>query len=368
MTENRNICKFSAGVWHEEKYGPPLSGLTKTTMPQGASMDPEVSAPNTRKYLMEFPFTDLYVRIDADGAPSRYRPDITRIPAEKYVHGNFEVPMEYDGNMAEIRAAVLEKQTDEGTITYQGMRMRFVSMTTEGETWAALRAVPLDIPDFDSLGLEPEFVKKIKSLANKKGLIIVGGKTGEGKTTTCVSFLKYFLDRHGGLLFTCEDPPEYSIHGALSEKAFCIQYEIRNNEDWVTGAKAAMRSRPDYILFGEIRTPEAAELLLKAATSGHLVVATIHAGNVADSISALMQLAENKVGKVAREIVGDRLLAAFHQSLTANGPNVQAIIPGTSDDNEKKTIREIIKNGELSGLGHSTQLYRAVGKRRPKQR
>jgi twitching motility protein PilT len=241
------------------------------------------------------------------------------------------------------------------------MRMRFETTVSEGEAWAALRGVPLDVPSFDSLGLNPDFVNKMKSLGKKKGLILVGGRTGDGKTTTCVSLLKHFLDTQGGLLYTLEDPPEWALHGTVNDKAFCLQFKIETNDDWAIGAKKAMRSRPDYILFGEIRTPEAAENLLKTLTSGHLVVATIHAGQVADTIAALMQLAEHKLGMVARVSLADRLLAAVHQTMTADGPDIKCVIPGDAKmrDTERQQIIETIKKGEYDNLAKGADPYPA---------
>jgi twitching motility protein PilT len=312
-------------------------------------------------FLSNFPFTDLVVRLDAEGVPSRFRPDITRIPPRYYRSGNFEVPLKYEGHMSEIRAMINALGTDEGTITFQGMRLRFETTVSEDESWAALRGAPLDVPPIDTLGLNPDFVKIMKSLGKKKGLIIVGGSTGDGKTTTCVSLLKHYLDVHGGLLYTLEDPPEWALHGTVNEKAFCLQYRIDSNEDWAIGTKKAMRSRPDYILFGEIRTPEAAESLLKTLTSGHLVVATIHAGQVSDTIAALMQLAEHKLGLVARASLADRLLAAVHQTMTADGPSIKCVAPGNSAMKEvdRQQIVETIKKGEYDNLAKGVEVYAA---------
>jgi Tfp pilus assembly pilus retraction ATPase PilT len=320
----------------------------------------------TEVYLNNFPFTDLYVRLDAAGVPSRFRPDITRI--RRFTEGNFEVPEKYEEHMNAIRELLNHALIDEGTITYQGLRMRYVKFSSEGEEWASLRSIPLDVPEFDKLGLHPDFVRKMKSMAKKRGLIIVGGKTGDGKTTSCVSLLKNYLDRHGGFLFTIEDPPEYAIQGSVSEKAFCLQYEIKDNDDWAKAAKTAMRSRPDYILFGEIRTPEAAENLLKTLTSGHLVVATIHAGEVSDTIAALMQLAEHKLGKVARDSLADRLLAAVHQTMTPDGPEIKCILPGSSSigTSERQQITDMIKNGNIDNIAKAVESYPAVRSRAAK--
>jgi Tfp pilus assembly pilus retraction ATPase PilT len=242
------------------------------------------------------------------------------------------------------------------------MRMRFVKIVGEGETWASLRAVPLDVPEFSKIGLHPEFTRMMRSLAKKKGLIIVGGSTGDGKTTTCVSLLIHYLKQHGGLLFTLEDPPEWAIHGTVAENAFCLQHKIEDNEDWNQAAKSAMRSRPDYILFGEIRTPEAAENLIKTLTSGHLVVATIHAGQVSDTIAALMQLAEHKLGKVARENLADRLLAAIHQTLTSDGPRIECVVPVTKSDSERQQLIDTIKGGTYTNISKAVKVFEPARK------
>lgn len=324
--------------------------------------DTIVEARPNEVYLNNFPFTDLLVRLDMEGVPSRFRPDITRIPKDKFQEGIFEVPARYEEHMNAIRDLVNQEGDEEGSITYQGMRLRYANTMSDGELWSALRGMPLEVPEFDKLGLHPQFVQKMKSLAKKKGLIIVGGKTGDGKTTSCVSLLKYFLDKHGGLLFTLEEPVEWALHGSVNERAFCLQAKIEDNDGWTKAAKAAMRSRPDYILFGEIRTPEAAENLLKTLTSGHLVVATIHAGQVSDTISALMQLAEHKLGKVARDSLADRLLAAVHQTMTADGPDIRCILPGsgTLNEIERAQMIETIKTGNVENLAKAVEVYPAA--------
>ena len=120
-----------------------------------------------------------------------------------------------------------------------------------------------------------------------------------------------------------------------------------------------MLSRPDSILFGEMRTPEAAENLLTTLTSGHLVVATIHAGQVSDTIAALMQLAEHKLGRVARDSLADRLLAAVHQTMTADGPDIKCIMPGDPNMNEteRQQIIDAIKEGRYDNLAKSAEPF-----------
>lgn len=314
------------------------------------------AARDAAREITELPFTDLYVRLDDPTVPARFRPD----PVRTKHSGNLSVPPAFAGDVQDIRQMLAEETVNEGTLTYKGLRLRFARfLAAEGEHWAAIRAVPLDLPDIDSLGMAPEFVRQLKGWGSRKGLILVGGKTGDGKTTTCVAAIRYYLERLGGLAYTCEDPIEYQMQGAIAERGFCLQYEVVDDGDWNPAIKRAMRTRPDYIFVGEVRTPEAAEHLLKASTSGHLVISTIHAGSVSDTISAILHLAENKLGPVARHIIADRLVAAIHQTLTKNGPRIECVAPSPSDPNDQAVI--VIKNGDISKLSNQVRTYQPGG-------
>lgn len=311
-----------------------------------------------QKEITSLPFTDLYLRLDDDTVPARYRPD----PVKVDISGNLIVPSAYSGDVGQIRGMLNGETSPEGTLTYKGLRLRYARfLAAEGEWWGALRAVPLDLPSIDNLGLHPEFVRMMKGWGSRKGLILVGGKTGDGKTTTCVAALRDYLERIGGLAYTCEDPIEYQMQGAVSEKGFCLQYEVVGDEDWNPAIKRAMRTRPDYIFVGEIRTPEAAEHLLKAAVSGHLVISTIHAGSVSDTISAILHLAENKLGPVARQIIADRLVAAIHQTLTKNGPKIECVAP---TDKANDLTAQVIKTGDISNISNQVRSWEPSGARK----
>jgi len=310
------------------------------------------SANEGGKEITDLPFTDLYVRLDEGNVLARFRPD----PLRSRYAGNFSVPAAFAGDVKEIRDTLVGEMVNEGTITYKGLRLRYAKfLAAEGEKWAAVRAVPLDLPDIDALGLDPTFARMLKGWGSRKGLIIVGGKTGDGKTTTCVAAIRHYLERLGGLAYTCEDPIEYQMQGAISEKGFCLQYEVVDDRDWNPAIKRAMRTRPDYIFVGEVRTAEAAEGLLKAAVSGHLVISTIHAGSVSDTISAILNLAENKLGPVARQIIADRLVAAVHQTLTRDGPRIECVAPTAGDPNDQAV--SVIKSGDIANLSNQVKRY-----------
>ncbi len=161
-------------------------------------------------------------------------------------------------------------------------------------THYSIRRMPKRTPDFMKLGFPDELSKYLVSLNRSPGLLLWGGATGSGKTTAISCLTKKFLEREGGFCYTIEDPPEMPLDGVYQSRrgglALCKQTEPPNN-DWGEALKSALRSRPRYILVGEIRTPETATQVLRAATSGHLVLSTIHANSVEDAINSLVKYA-----------------------------------------------------------------------------
>lgn len=319
-----------------------------------------------QKKIIELPFTDLYIKLDDEEdsdykTPARYRPDYVKLKnlnVKDIKIGNYSVPDEYSEDLENIKNKIREEARDEGAISYLNLRMRFVKFIADSENWAALRAVPLDIPSFEALKMNAGLVNIMKDWSRKKGLIVVGGSTGAGKTTTCISLIKDFLETRGGFAYTIEDPVEYQLQGVVGERGFCLQVEVSDDKSFLEASKKAMRSRPDYILFGELRTPRAAEYLLKAATSGHLVITTIHAGDCADIVSSLMQLASaSDLGEMgAKKIIADKLIAVMHQQLSAVGPLINMIqLPV---DRQNDVVYNAISKGELANLNKNAQPYK----------
>lgn len=182
------------------------------------------------------------------------------------------------------------------------------------------RKMPTSIPDIHSLGLPENILKEVLTLGNKAGLILMGGPTGMGKTTTASCLLKSFLETQGGFAYTVEDPPEMPLDGLYYAKngalGLCKQSPVEN-ERWGDGLKSALRSRPRYILVGEIRTPETASQCLRAATSGHLVISTIHASSVEDTLTAIIKyaIAAGLQEVLAADLLARSILVSLHQKL-----------------------------------------------------
>ena len=202
------------------------------------------------------------------------------------------------------------------------------TVALEGEQYCA-RKMPTSIPDLEKLGLPSGIYRQLLSLANKSGLILIAGATGTGKSTTISALIKKYLQLEGGYAFTIEDPIEMPLDGIYKtvngDLGLCKQTTPPNGK-WEEGIKSALRSKPRYIYLGEIRSPESAEELLRAATSGHLVFSTIHANNVSDGVNALAKYAASSgiSEELSYELMANGLLACVHQNLVGSPKRLKA--------------------------------------------
>jgi twitching motility protein PilT len=293
-----------------------------------------------------FAFSDLLVRLDDPTVPARFSPEAT---SRHGGEGNFVVKPHFMPFVGQIRSRISDDfNRAKGIVQLLGRRFRYNIINADGgETWAAVRCLPLDLPLIDRLGIDPELVGILKGLKRRKGLVLVSGSTGDGKTTTVVGLLHHLLNEEGGFLFTCEDPPEFAMQGALGN-GFVLQTEVGPAKaTWADALETAMRSNPRWLMFGEIRSSEAAEALLQA--SGHFTIATTHASSVSDAIAATMQKAGSRLGESAKGKLADGLVAVLHQTLTPRGPRIELLMP-ESETNSDDPVRRMIRSGEYSKL------------------
>lgn len=182
------------------------------------------------------------------------------------------------------------------------------------------RRMPRKTPDVARLGLPENLTNHLISLNRESGLLLWGGPTGAGKTTSISCLLRKYMEREGGFAYTIEDPPELPLDGIYPSKrgglGLCKQTEPINN-DWGESLKSVLRCRPRYILVGEIRTPECASQILRAATSGHLVLSTIHANSVEDALNSVIKYATagGLNEELAADLLGRGILGVVHQKL-----------------------------------------------------
>ncbi len=164
-------------------------------------------------------------------------------------------------------------------------RFRANVFRQRGSHCAVLRVLAQKIPTIDELGLPSVF----KELALKpRGLILVTGPTGSGKSTTLASMIDYINNNKRGHILTLEDPIEY-----LHRHNRCIVNQREVGEDsfsFATGLRAALREDPDVLLVGEMRDLETVSIAVSAAETGHLVLSTLHTVNAAQTVDRIIDM------------------------------------------------------------------------------
>jgi len=285
------------------------------------------------KKLKDMVFCDLYLSIDREDA--RYRKDRTSIINTL----NF-VPPEYKADLQRLRENLALSLQQDFSIDFDGVRYRVARLVEVQGTWFVLSRGVTTIPKLESLGLDAGVVQQLQSIGRSSGLILIAGATGAGKTTTSSALLRDYLERYGDLAVTIEDPPELPLSGDYAEgKGHCFQISVEEDE-WELALKAALRYRPRYMFVGELRMPGAAFQVLRAAVSGHLVIATMHAGSIEQAIEGLVTMAAERAGGIANILVADGLAAVIHQKLVLQ-LQATALFAGQSlGDPVRNLIRE----------------------------
>jgi twitching motility protein PilT len=175
---------------------------------------------------------------------------------------------------------------------------------------AVIRILPVEIPTPEKLGIPESLMQQIEV---PKGLILVTGTTGSGKSTTLASMIQYLNQKFPLHILTLEDPIEYIYQ---SEQALIQQREIGQNcESYSQALKYALRQDPDVILVGELRDLETISLALTAAETGHLVFATLHTRTAAASIDRMVESFPVNQQAMARLLLSESLKAVVSQVL-----------------------------------------------------
>lgn len=175
---------------------------------------------------------------------------------------------------------------------------------------AAFRSINTTPPSFEDLGLK-EVVKKI--CEKPRGLILVTGPTGSGKTTTLAAMIDYINSTRADHILTVEDPIEF-IH--TSKKGIVHQRELgQDTRSFANALKSALREDPDIILLGEMRDLETISLALTAAETGHLVFGTLHTSNAASTVDRIVDVYPEGQQTQIRIQLASSLVAVLSQTL-----------------------------------------------------
>jgi len=172
------------------------------------------------------------------------------------------------------------------------------------------RIIPVEVPDIDSLGV-PEILKIFAD--KQKGLVLVTGPTGSGKSTTLAAMINYINKRKKAHIITIEDPVEF-VHKPILSKITQRELHV-STKSFANALRAALREDPDIILVGEMRDLETIELAITAAETGHLVFGTVHTSSAANTIDRIIDaFPADKHAQVRISLV-EGLIAIVAQSL-----------------------------------------------------
>jgi twitching motility protein PilT len=219
------------------------------------------------------------------------------------------------------------------------------------------RHIPTKIPDFNGLNLPPT-LRKICD--ERRGLVLVTGTTGSGKSTTLASMLEYINQTKSCHILTIEDPIEFVLS---SKKCVISQREIGESTDsFPTALRAALRQDPDIILIGEMRDVETIETALHAAETGHLVMSTMHTLDTTETVNRMVSVfpphyqkeIRNLVSTVLRWVVSQRLLERADGKGRVPACEIMCVTPRIKDlikenAGSREMLEDVAKNASVYG-------------------
>ena len=233
-------------------------------------------------------------------------------------------------------------------------RFRISAMRQRGSYAVVVRFISQQVPDFESLNLPPVLTELI---LEKRGLILVVGATGSGKSTTLASMIDTRNALMSGHILTIEDPVEYQFR---NKKSIVNQREIGSDtQSLQTALKNALRQAPDVILIGEIRDRETMSSAIAYAQSGHLCLATLHGNNSYQALNRILSFYPAEVRPTMLGDLASSLKAIVSQRLvrTVEGARVPAVEVMLNT----KLVADLVEKGDFSGVKDALEKSMAEG-------
>lgn len=282
--------------------------------------------------------------------------EIERIDKVKLTHDDVHSMVDgiMDDNQREDFESLL--QTDFSFEVPELARFRVNAFRQNRGSAAVFRTIPAEVPTLDDLGA-PAILRELSS--HSRGLVLVTGPTGSGKSTTLAAMIDFINDTRASHIITIEDPIEF-LHE--SRKCLINQREVhRDTPGFGTALRAALREDPDIVLVGEMRDLETIRLALTAAETGHLVFATLHTSSAAKTVDRIVDVFPAGEKEMVRGMLSESLRAVISQTLLrkTGGGRVAAheIMLGTP------AIRNLIREGKLAQMYSAIQTGQAHGMR-----
>ena len=265
---------------------------------------------------------------------------------------------EYLGQMVsqdQMNRFELEKDLD-FSYEVQGLsRYRVNAHYQRGVVGLAMRSIKSDVPPLDDLNL-PEIISRLTYLP--RGLVLVTGDTGSGKSTTLAAMVQAMNDRYRKHIITLEDPIEYSFQ---SNKCLLEQRELGDDmPNFGSGLKHALRQDPDIILVGEMRDLDTTALAISAAETGHLVLSTLHTVNASQTVERIIDMYPSGQQNQIRSMLGNTLQAVISQTLFSR-MDQPGMVPAVEVMLCTPAVRNIIREARTFEIPNVIDTNRQLG-------
>ena len=238
--------------------------------------------------------------------------------------------------------------------TYVGHRCRIHIFKQQGTPSVALRLLSEFIPKLETLGLPPAALK-LPTL--HKGIVLVTGETGSGKSTTLAALLDNINHTRADHIVTLEDPVEYIYK---PDKCVINQREVgKDTRSFSDGLRASLREDPNVILIGEMRDRDTIETAITAAETGHLVFGTLHTGSASDAVDRIVQVFPEGMQTQIRLQLSMCLEAVITQQLMPKRGGGRAL--GVEMMIVTDAIRNLIRSGNTPQIANAIATSAAIG-------
>ena len=264
------------------------------------------------KTVVDMDCSDLHLSV---GTPPRVRKNGLLIPLEEEKLSPDSIKNILKEHLNSDRIGNLNKGIEvDFSISLSGLsRFRVNFFMQRGNIVAAFRRLPYHIPNIDSLGLPESVINLCKA---KKGLILITGATGSGKSTTMAALIQKISNESKHHIITIEDPIEYLYEHSES---MVNQREVGiDTSTFATGLRSALRQDPDVVAIGELRDVESMSAALTIAETGHLVLGTLHTNTAIGTITRLVDAFPPVKQEIIRTNLSMSLLAIISQQLIPN--------------------------------------------------
>ncbi len=259
-----------------------------------------------------------------------------------------------------VSEAQMKRFEDEKDLDFsyevQGLsRYRVNAHYQRGTIGLSMRAIKSDVPPLDDLNL-PEIISRLTYLP--RGLVLVTGDTGSGKSTTLAAMIQAMNDRYRKHIITLEDPIEYAFQ---SNKCLLEQRELGDDmPSFGSGLKHALRQDPDIILVGEMRDLETTALAISAAETGHLVLSTLHTVNASQTVERIIDMYPAGQQNQIRSMLGNTLQAVVSQTLFSR-MDQPGMVPAVEVMLCTPAIRNIIREARTFEIPNVIDTNRQLG-------